>query len=107
MALAEAAKEATYLRYLLEDLGYNLETQTVIYCDSQSAQHMANFGGHHSRTKHIHYRYHFIRDAIENQIVELKYMPTNEMPADVLTKPLNKIKHEFCITKMGMQLTNG
>lgn len=106
IALAESTKEAMYLRYLLEELGFPPDGPTVIMSDSQSAQHMANFGGHHSRTKHIHYRYHFIRDAVANKIINIKYVPTENMTADVLTKSLPRIKHEFCIQNMGITFKN-
>lgn len=104
-ALAKAAKEAYYLRYLLAELGYASDGSTTIYSDSQSAQHMAKFRGHHSRTKHIDYKYHFIRQALEEDVVRIEYKSTNEMPADVLTKPLARIKHIFCISSMGVQET--
>ena len=105
IALAEAAKEAYYLRYLLAELGYASDGSTTIYSDSQSAQHMAKFKGHHSRTKHIDYKYHFIRQAVEEDVVRIEYKSTNEMTADVLTKPLARIKHTFCISSMGVQET--
>lgn len=103
IALSEAAKEAYYLRYLLKELCYQNDDPTVIYSDSQSAQQMAKFGGHHSRTKHIDYKYHFIRQAVEEKAIDIHYKPTSDMIADVLTKPLPNIKHNFCISSMGIQ----
>jgi hypothetical protein len=40
------------------------------------------------RSKHITLRYLFIKDRIENGEIELIYTPTDEMVADILTKPL-------------------
>ncbi|XP_046801128.1 secreted RxLR effector protein 161-like [Lucilia cuprina] len=105
IALAEASKEAYYLRYLLSELEYLNDNATIVYIDSQSAQQMAKFGGHHSRTKHIDYKYHFIRQAVEDKIIDVQYKPTSEMVAHVLTKPLPNIKHNFCISSMGIQVT--
>ena len=102
IALTEAAKEAMYLGYLLEELGYKSAEPITLWSDSQSAQHMAKFGSHHSRTKHIHYWYHFIGNAIEDNIMEVKCIPIAEMTADVLMKPLPAIQHNVGITAMGI-----
>lgn len=40
------------------------------------------------RTRHIHVRYFFIRDRVESKEIKLEYLPTEEMIADILTKPL-------------------
>lgn len=102
VALTEATKEASYLGYVLHELGYSSQSPIVMFTDSQSAQQMAKFGAHHSRTKHIHYKYHYVREAIDQQIIELRYLPTGEMLADVLTKPLPKVKHVFCCNNFGI-----
>ena len=103
VALTEASKEAMYLTYIIDELGFQSNKPITIYGDSQSAQHMAKFGGHHSRTKHIDYKYHFVREAIEKNIIELNYLPTNLMPADSLTKPVPKDKHYYCSQQFGLQ----
>lgn len=102
VALTEAAKEASYLSYLLAEIGFPNEESIIINTDSQSAQKMAEFGAHHSRTKHIHYKYHFIKEKIQDGTVKLSYLSTKEMIADALTKPVPKPKHIFCFTNMGI-----
>lgn len=104
VALTEATKEASYLGYILEELGYEGHTPVMIHTDSQSAQRMAEFGAQHSRTKHIHYKYHYVKDAIEQNVVKLKYLSTDQMLADVLTKPVPKPKHVFCCNNFGIVL---
>lgn len=102
IALTEAAKEASYFNYILQELALNSNKAINVFSDSQSAQHMAKFGSHHSRTKHIHYKYHFIKDAVENGILNILYMQTSDMPADFLTKPVPKPKHELCCEGIGL-----
>lgn len=102
VALTESAKEASYLSYILDELGFSNDKPIILHTDSQSAQQMAKFGAHHSRTKHIHYKYHFIKDTIERGIIELRYLPTTEMVADVLTKPVPKPKHTYCCNNFGI-----
>ncbi len=49
---------------------------------------MKNADMFHARTKHIDIRYHFIRELCDEKKLELEYCPTNEMAANLLTKPL-------------------
>ena len=57
----------------------------------------------HARTKHIHRRHHFIRDAYRNSEIELIRIPGKDQAADVLTKPLSKIQHAEAINLLNMQ----
>lgn len=102
IALTEGAKEAYSLRNLLQELNFACFDATTIFCDNQSAQHIAEYGGKYSRTKHIHYKYHFIREAIEKGIVSLKYLQTDKMVADSLTNAVPKDKHYFCFKRFGV-----
>ena len=91
MAMAEGVKEALWLWGLLDDLGIEQENVNL-WCDSQSAIHLAKNQVHHARTKHIDVRYHFVRDVIEEGDISLMKVHTNENPADVLTKVVTSIK---------------
>src|SRR5206468_3649145 len=85
MAMTEGVKEALWLWGLLDDVGIKQECVDV-WCDSQSAIHLAKNQVHHARTKHIDVRYHFVRDVIEEGDVSLMKVHTDENPADMLTK---------------------
>lgn len=58
---------------------------------------------HHSRTKHIDARHHFIREKLGTEI-DIKYCRTEEMVADVLTKPLSEDKHNNCVKGLGIDV---
>ena len=45
---------------------------------------------HHSRTKHIEVRHHFLRDHVAKNDVKLDFIPTNDQIANIFTKPLNE-----------------
>ena len=47
-----------------------------------------------NKSKHIEVRYHYIQDMVQKGAVKLKYVPTEERVADVLTKPLSRVKFE-------------
>ncbi|TPX52105.1 hypothetical protein PhCBS80983_g06525 [Powellomyces hirtus] len=92
MALSFATQETIWIRSLLKELQipeYLDENArpTTIYEDNQSCISLAMNPVHHARTKHIDIRHHFIRDHVDKEI-HLEYLPTAEMVADSLTKPL-------------------
>jgi hypothetical protein len=103
MAVTEAAKELKWMRQFLTELGHgDLKSATVLNSDNQGAIALAKNPVSHSRAKHIDLRHHFIRDAIEDGIIWLEYVPTVEMTADSLTKALVRQKHVNCLSRMGM-----
>lgn len=101
IALSQAAQEGIWLRRLLSDLGMEA-TSTVILEDNQGAIAIAKNPVNHSRTKHIDIRYHYIRECVQNGQIELQYCPTNDMKADILTKPLTKQKFEYLRGEIGL-----
>ncbi|GKD27784.1 hypothetical protein Tco_1233998 [Tanacetum coccineum] len=59
--------------------------------------------GVHSRSKHIDIRHHFIREQVENRVVELYFVETNYQLADILTKALPREQFEFLLPRLGMK----
>src|SRR5947208_1253834 len=74
----------------------------VIFADNQSAIKLSENPRHHNRTKHIDVKYHFIREASQQGLIKLIYIPTTDMVADILTKSLPRDKHEKQMRSMGM-----
>jgi hypothetical protein len=56
----------------------------------------------HEKSKHIEIWYHYIHDMVQRGVVKLQYVVTNEQVADVLTKPLSRVKVEFFRDKLGV-----
>ena len=92
VALTAAIQEAKFLRQLLADIQGSRTCIVKLYADNQGAIALAKNPVHHQRTKHIDIKYHFIRFAIEEGIVDLQYIPTGENIADQFTKPLSWVK---------------
>ncbi|GJY80952.1 hypothetical protein Tco_0493703 [Tanacetum coccineum] len=57
----------------------------------------------HSRTKHIHTRYHFIKEQVENGIIELYFVRTQYQLADMFTKALPEDRFKYLIRRIGMR----
>ncbi len=70
--------------------------------DNQASIAIARNPVSHTRTKHIDIRYHFIREALQDDVIDLRFCPTSEMVADVLTKPLSRNRFEQFRCSMGM-----
>lgn len=103
MALTEATREAVYLRRFLSKFDMMAEERaTEIYCDNQSAAKLVQNPEFHGRTKHIDIRHHYIREIFQKGIIGIFYMTTNEMPADLLTKSLDKPSHSAHLETIGL-----
>ncbi|GKB43424.1 retrovirus-related pol polyprotein from transposon TNT 1-94 [Tanacetum coccineum] len=57
----------------------------------------------HSRTKHIHTRYHFIKEQVENSIIELYFVRTEYQMADMFTKALPEERFQYLVRRIGMR----
>uniref|UniRef100_A0A2N9GRU3 Reverse transcriptase Ty1/copia-type domain-containing protein n=1 Tax=Fagus sylvatica TaxID=28930 RepID=A0A2N9GRU3_FAGSY len=96
MAVAEAAKEALWLKGLVKELGLN-QGGVQMHCDSQSAIYLAKNQVYHARTKHIDVRFHKIRELIVTGDIVLEKVHTSENAADMLTKPVTTAKFKHCL----------
>ena len=56
----------------------------------------------HDRLKHIEIWYLYIRDMMQKGAIKLQYVSTDEQVADVLTKPLSRIKFKYFQDKLGV-----
>ena len=102
VTVTEASKEMVWLQSFLEELGKKQE-DNVLYCDSQSAIHLAKNPSFHSRTKHIQLRYHFIRSLLEDGILKLEKISGAQNPADMLTKTVTIDKLKLCSASVGLK----
>ncbi|KAH9670424.1 hypothetical protein KPL70_016984 [Citrus sinensis] len=104
MATTQACKEAIWIQRLLEELGHK-QQKIPVFCDGQSALHIARNPAFHSRTKHIGVQYHFVREVVEDGSVDLQKIHTKENLADVLTKPINTDKFVWSRSSCGLAET--
>lgn len=94
MALTDASREAIWWRSILNELTtVDLSIPTVLHYGNKGAGELALNPCHHSRSKHIDVKHHFIRECISSSIIKLQQVPTLSMIADMLTKPLKKPRH--------------
>jgi hypothetical protein len=92
MAACAAVQEAAYMRQLFLDLGFKQAEPTKVYQDNQGCIALSSNPIYHKRTKHIDIRFHYIRERVENGDVVLVHVPTERQLADLLTKPLPRVR---------------
>ena len=88
--MAAVVKEILWFRSILRELGYPQTEPSIVYCDCQPAISLCKNPISSARSKHIHVKYHFLREHYENGTFTLKYCSTKDMLADGLTKALPK-----------------
>ena len=74
------------------ELGFPVDSGLPLCIDNQSALSVSKNPEHHGRMKHLDLRFYWLRGTVHSGLITLRYVPTAEMPADVMTKPLARIK---------------
>ena len=100
MALSDCAQELVWVRRFMAELKESQNKPTVIYEDNQGCIAMSYNPVDHRRSKHIHVRYHFLRELIQANELTVQYCPTQEMIADILNKPLPGPQFSYLRSKL-------
>ncbi|CAH9083075.1 unnamed protein product [Cuscuta europaea] len=101
VAAASCCSQILWMKTQLKDYGYTLR-HIPIYSDSQSAIAITSNPVHHSRTKHIDLRYHFIKDHVEKGDIDMYFVSSELQLADLFTKALDEKRFQFLVSKLGM-----
>ena len=92
VAMSQCVTEMVFIRNLLHDMKVTIMEPMVLFEDNQGAIFLANNDTTGQWTKHIDIRYHFIRDLVNKNKLELKYMRSENNRADMLTKNVSEEK---------------
>lgn len=104
IAMSMAGKDLMWFRRFLRTIPF-IDTKKgpiTLYCDNQAAIYNAKNERISKHSKHIAMRYNDIRSLIKKGKVMLEYLPTNQMLADPLTKPLSGDKIKKVMRDMGL-----
>ena len=101
-AATGAAQESTLLKLLTEDWHQKIDYPTPLHCDNQSAICLAKNLVFHARTNHVEVHYHFIREKVLKEEIEMQQIKTDDQLADLFTKRLNTGKHESFRCQLNM-----
>lgn len=104
VALSEAGREACWLKYLYDELGYTQEDPITIKGDNEGSIAMARNPQFHKRSKHVALRWHWVRDLVEENVLKIDSCRDPEQTADILTKALPRPKHQKHTSEMGLAM---
>nr|GEV27580.1 retrovirus-related Pol polyprotein from transposon TNT 1-94 [Tanacetum cinerariifolium] len=102
IALSGCCAQILWMRSQLTDYGLRFN-KILMYCDNKSAIALCCNNVQHSSSKHVDIRYHFIKEHVENGVIELYFVNTEYQLEDIFTKALERERIEFLINKLGMR----
>ena len=101
-AAADAAKEAEFLKNLLTDMGMHHSGPVPLLCDNQSTIKQTLNAVDQRSSRHLGMRSHFLRQQCHAGDLELQYVPTQNLFADLCTKCLPAPTHELLRHSLGV-----
>ncbi|GJS00107.1 integrase, catalytic region, zinc finger, CCHC-type containing protein [Tanacetum coccineum] len=99
IALSGCCAQVLWMRSQLTDYGLGFN-KILMYYDNKSAIALCCNNVQHSRSKHIDIRFHFIKEQVEDGVVELYFVNTEYQLVDIFTKALGRERIEFLINKL-------
>ena len=102
IAASSTACQAIWLGQLIGEIFATDPMVPTVLVDNKSAIQLCKNPVFHDRSKHIETRYHFIRESVESGKIAVEYINTDEQLADILTKPLGRIKFKDLREKIGI-----
>ena len=103
IAAVHAGQEIMWLRNLFAEFGYKFDAPSSLFIDNQSALSVAKNPEHHGRMKHLDLRFYWLRGVVEAGYIDVQYLQTNLMPADIMTKALGRAKVQEMCQMLGLE----
>ncbi len=98
-----AAQEGLWLKNLFFEMGFPINS-IPLCMDNQSAIQVAKNPEHHGCMKHLDLRHLWLRHTVASGTINVRYIPTGDMPADCFTKAFSKPKMEIARKQLGLSL---
>ena len=94
VSISDVVKEILFIKQLLEHMGYKLEIPIKVHVDNVGAIFMSRSNANSITTSHVNMRYHFIRELVESETIEIIFIKTKENVTDLFTKNLSSVDFE-------------
>ena len=100
--VANTTAEVLWFKVLLCDIGVPIMATPIIWCDNIGATYLLVNPIFHARTKHVEIDFHFVHDRVADKTIQIRFIPSKEQLADVLTKPIVATHFQYFITKLNV-----
>jgi hypothetical protein len=100
IALSETVREAKFISQVLEVMHIEYKKPINIHVDNIGAIFLAGNRNSSERSKHIDMKYHFVRDLIDEGLIDVKFVRSEQNLADLFTKNLNGELFELHSSKL-------
>ena len=100
--MAQSICEIMWLHQLLAEVGIKTSVPTKLWCDNQTAHHIASNLVFHERTKHKEINCHFIREKIQLGLISTRYVKTGRQLGDIFAKALSGDQVSYLCNKLDM-----
>jgi hypothetical protein len=87
-AVANATAEIMWVQTLLKEIGVSSPRMARLWCDNMGAKYLSANPVFHARTKHIEVDFHFVRERVLSNLLQIDFVPTGDQVADGFTKAL-------------------
>lgn len=91
---------------ILTDLDFIQSKTIILLVDNKSAIALTKNSVFHGKTKHVHVKYHAIRDTEKNGEVSVQHCTSDQQLDDIMTKMLPKLRFEYLRSKLNVQDAN-
>ncbi|MBW0535305.1 hypothetical protein O181_075020 [Austropuccinia psidii MF-1] len=106
IAMNVCSKQLRWLTFVLNDLGHS-PPQPVLINDNSGAVTISKQASLNANTKHIEVRYQYVRDCVMKNIIKVVQVSTNDMIADILTKPFGVVKLQQVYKQLHLEDSGG
>ena len=89
VAMSEACAEIMFIKQVMEFLGLEVRLPIIVRVDNVGAIYLGNNSSTH-RTKHVDVRYHFVREFVEDGIIKIVFVKSEDNKADIFTKNITE-----------------
>jgi hypothetical protein len=99
----DSKKKKKKKRNILSEFGFPLTLPSTLYVDNKSGISVAKNPEHHGHMKHLDLRFYWLREAVEEGMIDPIYVPTEQQLADILTKAVTKKVVEYAVPLLGLE----
>jgi Reverse transcriptase (RNA-dependent DNA polymerase) len=97
VALSEAAKEIKFIAQTVESIGIKVKYPIQVFVDNVGAIFMSENVTATKQTRHVHTRYRFVHEEVEDGRIVVQFVKTEDNKADPYTKNVKAEVYEKCV----------